>query len=303
MANDDLHHDMARFDLDPNTVERLLGGAVYPDDAPPELALAAALVQTAREPASPGELGGRDAAVAAMAAAVRDKAGRREPTRRRAMLGKLMATKVAAVAGPIVLLGAGAAAACTGSLPAPAQSAVSNVLSDVGISVPNPDHSDSGATTTDDSTTTTTSGSTTTTTSSTSTNLSSGTTQDSGTQSGTGKGPDAGPTSPATFGLCTAWAAGGLNEHGVARRNLATAAGGDGNIQAYCQGLFGSSNPSISTLPSTTRPASPGGTTPQGGDEQGSPPPVFEPFGTGPGGSPMEHGHSGSSGTGGHQHP
>jgi len=54
------------------------------------------------------------------------------------MISQLLSAKVAAIAATAVL-GAGAAAAATGSLPASAQSAASDALSHVGISVPNPD--------------------------------------------------------------------------------------------------------------------------------------------------------------------
>ena len=51
------------------------------------------------------------------------------------MFSKVLTTKLAAVAA-VLVLGGGTAAAATGSLPGPAQSAASTVLSQVGISLP-----------------------------------------------------------------------------------------------------------------------------------------------------------------------
>lgn len=49
---------------------------------------------------------------------------------------------------------------------------------------------------------------------------------------GAGQGPDA--TGPAVFGLCTAYRSGGLAPSSTAYRSLAAAAGGPGGIDAYC---------------------------------------------------------------------
>jgi hypothetical protein len=53
------------------------------------------------------------------------------------MLSKLLTLKALGIALPAVALTAGSAAAATGSLPGPAQSAVSSALSNVGVHVPN----------------------------------------------------------------------------------------------------------------------------------------------------------------------
>jgi hypothetical protein len=61
------------------------------------------------------------------------------------MLGKVLSAKVAAIAAT-AFLGAGTAAAATGNLPDPAQSAVSKALSHVNVSVPGPnDHANQHA--------------------------------------------------------------------------------------------------------------------------------------------------------------
>ena len=55
-ASDDLPGDMRRSAFDPDLVERLLDGELEPDDAPDALAGIAALVRTARSPATAAEL-------------------------------------------------------------------------------------------------------------------------------------------------------------------------------------------------------------------------------------------------------
>ena len=52
------------------------------------------------------------------------------------MLGKLVSLKALGIAVPAMALTASGAAAATGSLPAPAQSAVHGALAHVGVSVP-----------------------------------------------------------------------------------------------------------------------------------------------------------------------
>ena len=124
--------------LDERTADRLLSGAVSPDDAPPGYAGVARLLESAGSPAGNGAGSGREAAtVAAMQAAV---LGHLVPVpdagEKRKVLSKVMTVKAAGVAAA-VLLGGGTAAAATGALPAPAQDAAAHVFSSVGIDVPN----------------------------------------------------------------------------------------------------------------------------------------------------------------------
>ncbi len=99
---------MKRHTLRPADVERALGGA---GPWPPDLAR---LVAAAQAPASPGELAGEDAAVAAFRQARTDSA---QPVRR--TLARVLAVKVAA--GVAILAAGGyAVAAATGAVPAPA---------------------------------------------------------------------------------------------------------------------------------------------------------------------------------------
>src|SRR5579875_890302 len=256
-----------------------------------------ALVRAARGPAAANELAGRAAAVDAL---VRGGAGATSPVRsgRTSMIGKLLGVKTLAVAVPGLLLTGGVAAAATGSLPGPAQSAASHVLSDVGISVPNGHGGHSGTGT-------------------------SGASSSQGSANGhaaNATGPDA--TGPAAYGLCTAFKAGGLNQHSVAYRNLAKAAGGASNIDTYCASVSkptttttqgnGTGDDTSSDVTSTTtagpgnRDHAPVSTPPTQGPPSSTPPvsapPVSTPdsgadsSGTGPGG----HAPSSTPGEGAH---
>jgi hypothetical protein len=83
-------------------------------------------------------------------------------------------------------------------------------------------------------------------------------------------GPD--PTGPAAFGLCTAWAHakahGTPSQQAVAFRNLAAAAGGAGNVAAYCATVPhpgpSSSHPAHPAGPPATHPTGPPTTHPTG---------------------------------------
>jgi hypothetical protein len=129
--------------LDAETANRLASGQLNPDDAPPGYSAVAQLLAQART--APTVASGREpATVAAMQAAV---LGRLElPTssaKEKKMLGKVLTLKGAAVAGA-VLLGAGTAAAATGSLPSQAQQAVHDALAHLDVSVPSGTGSSNG---------------------------------------------------------------------------------------------------------------------------------------------------------------
>jgi hypothetical protein len=127
--SDDWFSDVRTTRLDPNTEDRLLAGAVQPDDAPPGYASVAELLQTARSGATT-EPHAQDAAVDAMRAAVltslesASSATLRTDGRRK-MVSKTLTAKAAAAAA-VVLLGAGSAAAATGALPGMASSHASH---------------------------------------------------------------------------------------------------------------------------------------------------------------------------------
>lgn len=225
--SDDEEGEMRELPFGEFGVDAFLDGRIAADDAPPGFQDVARLVQAARGPATPGELAGQDHVVATLAAAVGGSAGVSGSTheRRRPMLTKLLTAKMA-VAAAAAILGGGAAAAATGSLPTSLQSSVSDGLSSVGISVPNPDaHATGHAATT-----------------------SSGTTGVQGTGA-TKTGPATPPTQavgpsatgPALYGLCTAYAASGGSQaadHSVAFRNLSAAAAAKSETVAqYCTGV------------------------------------------------------------------
>jgi hypothetical protein len=123
--------------IDESTADRLLTGRLAPDDAPPGFVGLAAMIRAATGPATSAE-SKRDAAViaAALAAVRSSQPIRRSAPRRRSMLSKLLSAKVAGVVAGAVLGSTGVAAAATGNLPAPAQTAVSNAMSHVDVSVP-----------------------------------------------------------------------------------------------------------------------------------------------------------------------
>jgi hypothetical protein len=147
---DDVGAEMHGFRFDEATVDAFWGGKVAPHDVPPGYRELATLVQTARAPAAASELAGEASVVAAAAAAVKAPAavwhgihwgGSRLLAKPLSLkLAKLLTFKMAVATAAVGVGGGFAAAAATGSLPAPIQSAVSDGLSHLGISVPNPSH-------------------------------------------------------------------------------------------------------------------------------------------------------------------
>lgn len=241
-SSDDPINEMAPF-LSPDHAERLLAGTDAPDDLPDGAARVAQLFSALGSPATVGDLAGEQRAVAAVAAAISQAPVSLTAHRRRRMLPQRWSAKAAAVATAAVLAGTTAAAAATGSLPDPAQKAVSRTLSHVHISVPNPDHHPRGHT--------------------------------AGTGKANATGPDA--TGAAKFGLCTAWAAGpsttNPNSHkdtSVAFSNLQKAADAAGlSVADYCKDVHPPKTvdtPPTSTLsPSVTTEHGPPVSTPNRG--------------------------------------
>ena len=128
---------MRRSLLDPSTADRLLAGAIAPEDAPPEYADVARLIRAAKAAPLPTELAGEARTVAAMAAALNERSVSLTPARSKRPSRMFFRMKVAAV----VLAGtmaAGTGLAFAGALPAPAQSAVSHFLATFGVTVPDP---------------------------------------------------------------------------------------------------------------------------------------------------------------------
>ena len=120
--------------LDNRTAERLLRGALPPDDAPPGYGEVATLLQAARTEARATTSARSDESIAAMVAAIEAR-GSSAPVvqvRRRRSRGARLAAVVAST-GLLALFGGMTAA---GALPASAQDRVSTALAKVGIVVP-----------------------------------------------------------------------------------------------------------------------------------------------------------------------
>jgi hypothetical protein len=226
----------------------LLAGAELPASSPPELQPVADLLAALTAGPASDELAGEAAALAAF----RSRAGvpvpaHRSRHRRHPLPASLLSARAAAAAAAAALgIGGFATAAFAGALPAPAQQFAHHT-----IGAPSPDRG-----------------------------------QPAGTHpSATGMpaGPDA--TGPAAFGLCTAYAHakahGTSNQQAAAFANLAAAAGGAGNVAAYCAAV---PHPGASSAP-TSHPTGPPATHPTG-------PPASHPTGppaTHPTGPPTTH--------------
>ncbi len=136
--------EMRHVRLDAHTAEGLLTGGLTADDAPPAYAGVAALLGSARSAgvgaawasstALPGEAPTVGAMVAALALHDAPVIEERRVTRG-SRPAKVLSLKAAVILSAL-LLGGGTAAAATGSLPGAAQATASEVLHDVGISVP-----------------------------------------------------------------------------------------------------------------------------------------------------------------------
>jgi hypothetical protein len=129
-----------RYSLDEDSASRLLQGLVHPDDAPPGYGAVAGLLNSAAQtPLGPVDEDVAGATVSAMVEVIRDATPAPQISRRKSMLGKLLAAKAVAAVAVLGLTATGAAAA-TGSLPDPAQGVVSDVVSHVGVNIPHPNH-------------------------------------------------------------------------------------------------------------------------------------------------------------------
>jgi hypothetical protein len=115
--------------LDGDTASRLLAGQLDRGDAPPGYGDVAAVLAAAAAPARPHELAAEDAALGSFRAAVA-----RRPDRRRSAVAPLAAV----LTSLLLVLGGGAVATATGSLPDSAQGVAHNALGAVGVSVPAP---------------------------------------------------------------------------------------------------------------------------------------------------------------------
>jgi hypothetical protein len=122
--------DMPTPPLDANTADRLLAGAIQPDDAPNGYQRIAALIAVASESPTEAERQAHPAGLAELVTSSSEPLGQVRRTRRGS-------TKVA-VAATVLFLTASSAAAATNNLPAPIQRAVSSVASQIGVAIPKP---------------------------------------------------------------------------------------------------------------------------------------------------------------------
>ena len=131
--------EMHGLPFDPVTAEAILAGKVSADDAPSGYKAVATLILAAKPQVLAQGAAVEDQVVAAFAAELRTPSS--VPTGashgRSRVLGKVLTAK-AAVALAVVAFGGVAAAAATGSLPSPVQSAAASGLAHVGISIPHP---------------------------------------------------------------------------------------------------------------------------------------------------------------------
>jgi hypothetical protein len=134
----DLDHNVQPVSLDPNTVDRLLRGAIAPEDAPPGYAEVTRLLDAASAPSMDEELAREAETVRMMAAAVRSSQESNSASPRRSFtpftLTRPRATAALVAAG----LACSASLAFAGSLPGAAQDIASSMLAKVGITVPGP---------------------------------------------------------------------------------------------------------------------------------------------------------------------
>ena len=257
---------LTHMHLTDDQVDRLLTGAIEPDDAPPGYAEATAVLRAARGPAESGELTGHQAAVAALTAAqvaehMETNVIKLNPSTRR------VPTRAAAAAAVVVLLGAGGAAAAMNLLPAGGTAKIV-MASDTTTSLV--EATSTTSTSVLGETTTTTVGTTTTTVGTATTTV-----------EPQGAGPDA--TGPAAFGLCNAFGdRTSIPGKSVAATNLANAAAAAGKtVPEYCAPIIAAKHPTTTVPGGTTTVTSPG----KSGEAHGQPT-------TAPGKSGSAPGHS-----------
>jgi hypothetical protein len=135
---DDLPDEMRRLALDRSTADRLAGGLIPPDDAPPGYAEVARVIRSIAARPDPAELRRLEDDVRAFAAVVASERPAHDvgSARRRSRMRPVVRTaKIAAivVAGTLALT---TGAAMAGALPGAAQGVAHDVLSKLGITVP-----------------------------------------------------------------------------------------------------------------------------------------------------------------------
>ena len=130
-----------RFELDEETVTRLLRRNPRAEDVPPGYAEMAEVLKAVTAPARPGELRREADAVAAFRAAHQAREAHQEPldsTARPASRSRWRSVPVVAAVTAFTVGASGLAAAAAGVLPAPMQELAHAVLGDLGVPPPHP---------------------------------------------------------------------------------------------------------------------------------------------------------------------
>jgi hypothetical protein len=134
----DLEDEMHELPLDPNTAERLIAGAIAPEDAPPGYANVARLLEAVAGEASPEELVREPETVKIVAAAMRSPSHNHLASPKRSFMPSALTRPRMTAAAAAAALVCSASLAVAGALPGAAQDIASSMLEKVGISVPGP---------------------------------------------------------------------------------------------------------------------------------------------------------------------
>ena len=132
----DMDYDMHPVPLDLDTADRLLAGALAPEDAPPGYAKVARLLEGASAEATPDEFARETEVVALMAAEVRLSSSTESSSPRRAFMPFALSRPRVSAAAVAAAFACSAGLASAGALPGAAQDVASAMLAKVGISVP-----------------------------------------------------------------------------------------------------------------------------------------------------------------------
>ncbi len=134
----DMDFDMYPVALDLDTADRILGGSVAPEDAPPGYARVASLLEAAS--ATPGveEFEHEREVVTILAAVVRSSSHKRRPSPRRSFMPFTLSRPRLAAAFAAATLACTGGLATAGSLPGAAQDVATAMLGKIGVAVPGP---------------------------------------------------------------------------------------------------------------------------------------------------------------------
>jgi hypothetical protein len=137
----DMDYEMHPVPLDLDTADRLLAGAVLPEDAPPGFAQVAQVLEAASAEPTPDELAREAKDVAMVVAAVQLSSSTRSMSPRRSFMPFALSRPRITAAFVAAALACTAGLASAGSLPGAAQDIASTMLAKLGVSVPGPnDH-------------------------------------------------------------------------------------------------------------------------------------------------------------------